>query len=107
MLAAGDDAAQLLAEVARTQPTVLVVDQLEELWTQSVPDDREHFVKVLDECVTTAGLRVVSTIRADFYDRPLDELVLAPYVQKGTYALTALGAAELEASISGPLARTE
>jgi DNA-binding SARP family transcriptional activator/WD40 repeat protein/tRNA A-37 threonylcarbamoyl transferase component Bud32 len=107
LVAAGNDAARLLAEVATNQPTVLVVDQLEELWTQSVPEDRAQFVKVLDESTTRARLRIVSTIRADFYDRPLDEPILASYVQKGTYALTALGAAELEAAISGPLARTD
>jgi WD40 repeat protein len=106
LTAAGEDPAALFSAVAAAAPTVLVVDQLEELWTQSVPDDRTQFVKLLEDTLTATPLRVVSTIRADFYDRPLGEPVLAPLVQKGSYALTALGPAELEAAITGPLART-
>ncbi|TML08559.1 MAG: hypothetical protein E6G39_17715, partial [Actinobacteria bacterium] len=97
-----DDVGALLRALATSQPTVLVVDQMEELWTQSVPDDRDAFIGLLQEGV----VRVIATIRADFYDRPLGDRRLGPLVQTGSYALTALSAAQLASAITGPLEGT-
>ena len=90
---AGEEPGALLDAVAGAQPTVLVVDQLEELWTQSIPDDRTQFVRLLDSAMSLHQLRVLATIRADFFDRPLGEPTLAAHVKQGSYPLTALSPA--------------
>src|SRR5262249_47051846 len=53
---------------------VLVIDQLEELFTLVTEDERRaQFLTLLARGVTDSRsrLRVVVTLRADFYDRPL------------------------------------
>lgn len=53
---------------------VLTVDQFEELFAQSLPEDeRQHFIDLLVIAATEPGgpVVVLSTLRADFYDRPL------------------------------------
>ena len=77
--------------VARVLPdhvahVVLVVDQLEELW--SLVDDeteRTRFVTGLVEALSARGSRllVVATLRADFLDRPLRSPGLGELVRAG------------------------
>ncbi len=53
---------------------VLVLDQLEEVFTLVEDDDRrKHFLAILERAVSDphSRLRIVTTLRADFYDRPL------------------------------------
>ena len=75
-----DDSARglhlLLAESVREAGTmvVLLVDQFEELFTQtSTEEERRRFLDLLLAAVTepAGSLLVVFTLRADFYDRPL------------------------------------
>jgi WD40 repeat protein/DNA-binding SARP family transcriptional activator/tRNA A-37 threonylcarbamoyl transferase component Bud32/energy-coupling factor transporter ATP-binding protein EcfA2 len=102
----GDDPAALLRTVAVARPVLLVLDQLEELWTVAVTADRDEFIGALDAVLDDASskLRVVATVRADFYDRPLADARLGPRTSDGSYPLAPLTAAELEAAIDGPLA---
>src|SRR4051812_8858222 len=84
---------------------VLVIDQFEELFTLC-PDERErqHFLESLR--VATADpesrLRVVLTLRADFYDRPLSYPRFAELLASRTEAVSPLTAEELEQSIRRP-----
>jgi energy-coupling factor transporter ATP-binding protein EcfA2 len=50
--------------------TLLVVDQFEELWTQTKEDERKAFVNVLLDVADLAGLavRIVLTMRRDYYN---------------------------------------
>ena len=82
----------LLRAVRRVLPddeTVLlvVVDQLEELFTLTSSDDeRERFLAELAAAIEapSSPLRVVATLRADHYDGPLSNGAFAKLVSDGT-----------------------
>ncbi len=87
---------------------VLVVDQLEEVFTL-VEDEtrRTQFLALLERAVTDphARLRVVVTLRADFYDRPLLYSGFAELLRDYVEALVPLRAEEFERAIAGPAER--
>ena len=89
-----------------TSPLVLVVDQFEELYTIAAADEREAFAAALVEAVThpRSRLRVVITLRADFYDHPLATPGLGELLRDHTELVTPMVASELEAAISRPAA---
>jgi WD40 repeat protein/DNA-binding SARP family transcriptional activator/class 3 adenylate cyclase len=84
---------------------VLVVDQFEELFTQTTDErERELFLESLR--VATADpdsrLRVIVTLRADFYDRPLVYPRFGELLAARTEAVPPLTPDELEQAIRGP-----
>ncbi len=83
---------------------VLVVDQFEELFTQSAPDEAERFIDALIAAVSDdhSRVRVVITLRADFYDRPLGHRGLGELLRTGTEVLTPMSPEDLERAVSGP-----
>ena len=87
---------------------VLVVDQLEEVFTL-VEDEtrRTQFLGLLERAVGDphARLRVVVTLRADFYDRPLLYSGFAELLRDYVEALVPLKAEEFERAITGPAER--
>jgi WD40 repeat protein/class 3 adenylate cyclase len=87
---------------------VLVVDQLEEVFTL-VEDEarRTQFLALLERAVGDphARLRVVVTLRADFYDRPLLYSGFAELLRDYVEALVPLKAEEFERAIAGPAER--
>ena len=88
---------------------LLVVDQFEELFTLCSDDSvRRSFIDGLVTAVSDprSRLRVVLTLRADFYDRPLRYSGLAPMVESGTIAVSPLSADELERAIVEPADRS-
>jgi len=86
---------------------LLVIDQFEELFTLAAAEQRDGFLAALATAVDDprSRLRVVGTLRADFYDRPLQHAAIAELVRANTAAVTTLTGAELEAAISRPAAR--
>jgi WD40 repeat protein len=87
--------------------TVLVViDQFEELFTATGDAERRGFLRALAAAVTEpAGpLRVVATMRADFYDQPLRHPEFALLFKHSTVAITPLAPDELETAITAPAA---
>ena len=87
---------------------VLVVDQFEELFTLTTEErERELFLESLR--VGTADpesrLRVVVTLRADFYDRPLIYPRFGELLAERTEAVPPLTPDELEQAIRGPVER--
>jgi hypothetical protein len=86
---------------------LLVIDQFEELFTQVDDDTATRFIDELVDLVTAAGtrVRVVITLRADFYDRPLRHRGLGELLRDGTEVITPMSTDELEAAIIGPAAR--
>jgi hypothetical protein len=68
---------------------LLVVDQFEELFTQTTADDRSDFLELLDHLVAQPGQYVILTLRADFYARAIDEPILARLLRRdrGTFPL--------------------
>ena len=87
---------------------VLVVDQFEEVFTLTTEErERELFLEALR--VATADpesrLRVVVTLRADFYDRPLIYPRFGELLAERTEAVPPLTPDELEQAIRGPVER--
>jgi WD40 repeat protein/class 3 adenylate cyclase len=89
---------------------VLVIDQFEEVFTL-VEDEaaRTHFLGSLEAAVTDphSRLRVIATLRADFYDRPLLSRGFAELFRSRVEAVIPLSPDELERAISGPAKRVD
>jgi WD40 repeat protein/class 3 adenylate cyclase len=105
----------LLRAVLRLLPSdgselVLVIDQFEEVFTL-VEDEavRTHFLGSLEAAATDphSRLRVVATLRADFYDRPLLYRGFAELFKSRVEAVVPLSPDELERAISGPAKRVD
>jgi WD40 repeat protein len=87
---------------------LVVVDQFEELFTLTVdPAQACHFMDLIFQAVSDphSQVRVIITLRADFYDRPLMEPDFSALVQKRTEVVVPLSTAELERAICGPAER--
>ena len=98
--------------IERVLPTehdqlLLVIDQFEELFTQVDDDTATRFIDELAEVVTAPAtrVRIVITLRADFYDRPLRHRQLGELLREGTEVITPMSVDELEAAITGPAGR--
>jgi WD40 repeat protein/class 3 adenylate cyclase len=87
---------------------VLVIDQLEELFTL-VEDEtqRSGFLSIIEGAVgdPQSRLRVVATLRADFYDRPLLYSGFAELLRDYVEAVVPLTPNEFERAIAGPAVR--
>ncbi len=99
---------RLLDAVVPPRGTVLlVVDQLEELFTTVTHEPvRRRFAAALVRAVARSDIdvRVVTTLRADFFDRPLRYHDLGTLLNEGAIAVAALSAAELDEAVRGPAA---
>jgi serine/threonine protein kinase/WD40 repeat protein/DNA-binding winged helix-turn-helix (wHTH) protein len=87
---------------------LLVIDQFEELFTLCGDEElRSAFLIGLATAVTEPGspLRVVLTLRADFYDRPLRYREFADLIKTNSVTVTPLAGDELEHAIVDPAAR--
>ena len=87
---------------------LLVIDQFEEIFTLATDDDRaRRFLDALVTAVTDprSRLRVVITLRADFYDRPLRHRGLAALMRLRTETVVSLTAEELERAVTAPAER--
>ena len=84
---------------------VVIIDQFEQLFTL-VEDEltRRHFLGLLENAVTDlhSRVRVIITLRADFYDRPLQYPNFGRLIQTHIETLLPLSAEELERAIVNP-----
>jgi DNA-binding SARP family transcriptional activator/ABC-type glycerol-3-phosphate transport system substrate-binding protein len=87
-------------------PLVLIVDQFEEIYTLASEDERDRFVSAIVAAITheRSRIRVVLTLRADFYDRPLATPVLGELMREHAELITPMTPAELEEAITRPAA---
>ncbi|MDJ0792569.1 MAG: BTAD domain-containing putative transcriptional regulator, partial [Acidimicrobiia bacterium] len=87
---------------------VLVIDQFEELFTQVDPEVADRFLKAMVAAVTDprCRLRVIATLRADYYDRPLAKRHLGELLRDATEVVTPMTAEELGQAVSGPVSDT-
>ncbi len=83
---------------------LLLIDQFEELFTLADTDTAQSFLDALAAAVQAPHnrVRVVVTLRADFYDRPLRHLQIGELLREGTEVITPLTPEELERAITGP-----
>lgn len=87
---------------------VLIIDQFEELFTLTQDKvERERFLKGLLTAVTdpSSRLLVVLTLRADFYDRPLQYVQLGELIRQRTEVVLPLSEGELKEAITCPADR--
>jgi WD40 repeat protein/transcriptional regulator with XRE-family HTH domain len=97
----------LARRLARPPAThaVLIVDQCEELFTLTTDEDeRRHFIDLLVSAITEPGgpLVVVLTLRADFYDRPMDYPALGKLLEDHGTAILPMSLTELRDAIVRP-----
>jgi WD40 repeat protein/DNA-binding SARP family transcriptional activator len=108
------DTRGLLRTIRRIMPDeegaelLLVVDQFEELFTLVEDEERRKFF--LDSLLMAlraprSPLRVVVTLRADFYDRPLQIQPLGQVIQENTEIVLPLAAEELNWAVRDPARR--
>jgi WD40 repeat protein/serine/threonine protein kinase len=87
---------------------VLVVDQFEEVFTL-VTDEvvRRHFLDLLYTAITAASsrVRIIVTLRADFYDRPLHYPRFGELLRSRMETILPMSAEELELAIMQPTQR--
>jgi WD40 repeat protein/serine/threonine protein kinase len=87
---------------------VLVIDQFEEVFTMSENDTAvQHFLDLLVAAVsdTKSRVRIIITLRADFYDRPLHFAKFGEILRNRLETILPLSAEELESAISKPAER--
>lgn len=99
-----DLVARLLEGGASASELALVVDQFEELFTQTDPADRKPFLDLLAAAAAMPRLRVIVTLRADFYAQAVAEPLLAALLRRdrGTFPLDPPGPGALLEMIEGP-----
>ena len=85
---------------------LIVIDQAEELFTLTDESTRGEFLVLLTDAVVQAGsrVRVVLTLRADFYDRPLRYQRFGGLLHRGHVAVVPMEPDELTAAIELPAA---
>lgn len=83
---------------------LLTIDQFEEVFTSTAARNADAFLDALAVAVhdPTSPLRLVITIRADYYDRPLTHPTFAPIVKACAVDVTPLAGDELERAIVEP-----
>jgi energy-coupling factor transporter ATP-binding protein EcfA2 len=87
---------------------LIVVDQFEEMYTLAEDEhERAAFVDRLVAAVTApdSRVRVILTLRADFYDRALAHGGLVELLQSGTELVGPLTAEQVERAVAGPAER--
>ena len=88
---------------------LLVIDQFEELFTLTSDEQaRQRFLEAIRYAVTDprCPLRVVLTMRADFWDRPLRHGAFARLIESSVVNVTALAPDELERAVVEPAMAT-
>ncbi len=111
---AADDGDEQFRRIVRDavpdgQPLLLVIDQLEELFTL-VPDEdvRRAFLDGLVDVVNDedSAVRVAATLRADFLDRPLRYAEFGQLVKNGAVTIVGMSASEIAEAVTQPAAGT-
>ncbi len=93
-----DDGAELL----------VVIDQFEEVFTLLEDEaERQHFLDLLRAAVTSkrSRVRILVTLRADFFDRPLQYPQFGELMRERVETVLPLSAEELERAIVNPVKR--
>lgn len=90
----------------RAPATLVVIDQLEELWTQHTGDSEVHAVlRTVHRLAARPGVVVAAGLRADFYSRALADADLARSLQTSQVVLGPMVAADLVRAVTEPATR--
>jgi DNA-binding SARP family transcriptional activator/serine/threonine protein kinase/WD40 repeat protein len=106
LLSASRPLGALVDELAPGNPGVLIViDQLEELFTQTSDDaERRAFLRMMVDVAHTpdSPVRLVATLRADYFDRPLAHPGFDDAIRGRAVALGAMSSDELADAVRLP-----
>ena len=94
----GVEPAEAIRLVAKDSSVLVIgVDQLEECWTRATAPTRSRFLDAIEAVVDDSQLpvRVVTTVRADMLDRPLQHGRIGRRIATGTYMLAPMAPSEL------------
>ncbi|MEA1904003.1 MAG: BTAD domain-containing putative transcriptional regulator [Actinomycetota bacterium] len=96
------DGRALVGEIKR--PVVLVVDQFEELFTLAETDAAQRFSELVSAAISDEGtpLRVIATLRADYYDKPLSMPALAGVFSDSVVSVKPMTPLEIERAVVEP-----
>ncbi len=82
---------------------LIVVDQFEEIFTQTPEEQRQGFIEALLDLPARSQARIVLTLRADFYAAALQiSRTLSDHLQEAQVNLGSMTQGELRAAIEGP-----
>jgi WD40 repeat protein len=82
---------------------LLVIDHFEELFTQTTDtQERRQFLELVREGLKADNLRVITLLRADFYDRPMMYEGFGSLIQSRTEVVLPLNSMELHNVIINP-----
>ena len=83
---------------------VLIVDQFEELFTLAETDAVVRFSELIGDAIRDhrTPLRVIATLRADYYDRPLSVPALAGVFSDSVVSVKPMTPAEIERAVVEP-----
>jgi len=106
-----DGLASVLDKILPTDSELLLfIDQFEEVFTQNADEaSRSAFLNTVLEAVrvTNSRLRVIVTLRADFYDRPLLYPDFGELVREASEIVLPMNSNELERAITFPAENAE
>jgi serine/threonine protein kinase/WD40 repeat protein/DNA-binding winged helix-turn-helix (wHTH) protein len=86
------------------QTVLVVIDQFEEIFTGASSEDANAFLDALAIAVDepSSPLRLIATLRADYYHRPLEHTTFAPILKRSAVEVTPMAGDELERAIVKP-----
>lgn len=84
---------------------VLFIDQFEELFTLSDPEKVLPFIEMVSFAASTGRIKIISTIRADFYSQCVEWPDIAALLRSGSYPLAAPDRKALYEMITRPAVR--
>lgn len=97
-----NDSQAVVSSVSR--PVVFIIDQFEEIFTLAEPGVAVRFSELVTAAVRDhrTPLRVVATLRADYYDRPLSIPALAGVFTESAVSVRPMTPAEIESAVVEP-----
>lgn len=106
----GDGLVHAVAQILHNTDAelLLLIDQFEELFTLVESEaERQLFLDLITHAVTApqSRFRLIVTLRADFYDRPLKYAQFAELIRQRTELVLPLNPTELEDAITQPATR--
>lgn len=95
----------LAKQTAKNTKMLLYIDQFEELFTQTSSEhERQHFINLITSAATESNgnLIVLLSLRADFYDRPLNYTTLGSLIHAQSVTILPMTLADLNDVVQSP-----
>lgn len=95
---------QILQQMGLPAEVLIVIDQFEELFADSAKNSYQGFLVLLRQIVECPHLRIIVTLRSDFYARAIEEPILASLLRRdcGTFPLETPGTDLIQRMMTRP-----